>query len=267
MNWTPLDEIRHNYLPVVEQALRNAYGSSNDSETRIDQVLFWNPMLRSCNAPQTRSSTTTPTASYAALPHIDVDVNAFENAAALVDLIWKNQISTIDNDESFSTKEWWINAIGAQGRRFAVVNAWKNVDPAQPIQRQPLAMYRPVYKHDDKAFPDEQPIQSQSHWYTFPQMRHDELLLFCQYDRHVQWPSDVWHLAVDLVNEEQGDTTATTRTSLDVRALILFHEAVPAAHDRFTADRTLAKLSLQASAAFCQSQADARRPQNAAKSG
>jgi hypothetical protein len=161
--------------------------------------------------------------------------------------------------------EYWVNAIQA-GRRFALVNVWKNVDPThEPVQCMPLGLLRPVYNtndHQKAAFPDVAPCLEESRWYIFPKMRTDEILFFSQYDRDVRMPSDVWHCAFN-VPSRPDPSFASLRTSFDIRCLVLFADdedditgIVPDKYDRFRPSRTKAQLTQSESAKFCARQAN-----------
>jgi hypothetical protein len=243
-NWNDLDQIRNVYLPELRAILQEAY---NDS--KILHIIFWNPMLRGESLEQTRPdhSTITPSAGFAASPHIDMDIGAYASPGDLVNLFEKNKVDT----GPFPRQEV-IESIDKGHHRFAVVNAWRNIAKS-PVARSPLALFFARYDHK-KAFPEAAPNMVTSRWYTFPNMTNEEVLLFCQYDRDVTRPSDLWHCA--LTNT--GDPTAESRTSFDVRCFIIFDESLPADCDRYGENRLASLLTLDQSGCFCDDQA-ARR--------
>lgn len=275
IDWTDLDSIRQRYLPYLVKRLQEQYGG------QIQHILFWNPMRRRHDLDQTRdaSATQTPTASYASSPHIDTDVNAYENAQALIDLLLRNQFpqSSGGRDQEAISREALVDCL-VQGQRFCIVNAWRNIGTA-PVQQAPLGLFVPDYGAPPfPAFPQARPFLSSSRWYTFPHMTPSETLLFCQYDRDVRVPSDVWHSALPSIvqrltsrSEEDANvdpsssfslsasTRVPPRESFDVRCLLILADKVPARYDRFGPHRPASQLSLRESASFCAQQADQRR--------
>jgi hypothetical protein len=239
-DWTDLLEVRDVYLPEVRKILKKSYSG-------IHHVIFWNPMLREEDLPQTRPNNNqkTPTASFAAMPHIDTDVGAHSNAEHLMDLFEKNRI-----DEGVFPRDELINAI-QEGHRFAIVNVWRNISP-QPVARAPLALFSTRYD-TSQAFPEAAPNMDRSRWYIFDKMTQDEVLLFCQYDRDREKPSDLWHCALKSVGDRPP------RRSLDVRCLIVFDELVPTDRDRFGPNRLGSLLTQTESASFCSEQSSRRR--------
>ena len=118
-----------------------------------------------------------------------------------------------------------------QGKRFSVVNAWRNIGTT-PIQRAPLVFLPMHYQETNMQFPKGTPNFSNSVWYSYPNMTTKELLLFCQYDRHVKYTSDLWHCALKQVGVD-----APPRESFDVRAMVIFDETVPPDMDRLRASQ------------------------------
>jgi hypothetical protein len=243
-NWTDLDQIRIKYLPELRAVLQEAY-----SDSKIRHIIFWNPMLRGENLEQTRpdGSTITPTAGYGASPHIDMDIGAYASSEVLATLFEKNKVDT----DPFPRKGI-VESI-TKGRRFAVVNAWRNIAET-PVTRSPLALFFVRYDQK-KAFPEAAPNMDTSRWYTFPNMTNDEVLLFCQYDRDVTRPSDLWHCALTNI----GDPTAESRKSFDVRCFIVFDEHLPVDRDRYGENRLASLLTLDQSGCFCDAQAARRK--------
>jgi len=81
----------------------------------------------------------------------------------------------------------------------------------------------------NKAFPNALINVEQSRWYVYPEMQNDELLVFSQFDRNVQQPSDLWHTSLVDVGVENVDND---RESFDIRCLVVFDEIVPPVYDR-----------------------------------
>mmetsp|Transcript_4946 Transcript_4946/g.20226 ORF Transcript_4946/g.20226 Transcript_4946/m.20226 type:complete len:162 (+) Transcript_4946:1699-2184(+) len=142
------------------------------------------------------------------------------------------------------------------GRRFAVLNAWRNVDAASPVRRAPLALFATRYDTEGACFPRAAPDPATSLWYAFPRMTAHEVLLFKQYDRDAARPADLWHCALPGV----VDDDAPPRRSFELRVFVLFSEDVPPERDRLAAGRHAprAALSREESECFCGEQAAAR---------
>ena len=120
-------------------------------------------------------------------------------------------------------------------RRFAVVNAWRNIDPRSPVCRAPLAVMATRYKDGETSVvPEASPCTARSRWYVFPEMKADEVLLFMQYDRSADAPSDVWHCALPQMTEGSDVDQLPPRRSFEVRCLVIFDEQVPSDRDRFS---------------------------------
>lgn len=234
-DWTDLKQIQAHYLPSLRKILETSFG-----ETKLEKVIFWHPMWRGSDL--SRSQRTAPPAG---LVHIDTDVGAYE-LTDLMKLIGKNVIGG-DDDCDISVMEGQIE----DGKRFAIVNAWRNIDSSEPVQQSPLAICLPKYESATVAFPYAQP---ESHkWYTFPAMTSEEVLLFKQYDRRVDRASDLWHCALTGVG-------GAPRHSLDLRAFCILSEQVRVDEnkDRYSGQRQRARLSLEESGCFCDTQASKR---------
>jgi hypothetical protein len=243
-DWKNISHVRDTYLPELKRILETTFESSE-----ISHVVFWHPMLRGEQLAQTRQedASATPTANVAAAVHIDTDVGAYEDVESLVRLIQKNRIDT----GSFPRDEL-VAALHAR-RGFAIVNAWRNI-ASVPVARAPLALLATRYDGPG-AFPEAAPDPTRSRWYTFPEMKRDELLLFRQYDRDVSRPSDFWHCALSGI----GDASAPPRESFDLRCFIVFKEHVPDSRDRFGVDRLRSLFSQRQSQTFCSEQGERRR--------
>jgi len=108
-----------------------------------------------------------------------------------------------------------------------------------------------------QCYPALRPKRPQSRWYAFPRMKHDEILLFKQYDRRVDRVSDLWHCALPVF---PGEEEESARISFDCRALVVFeNDLVPKSIDRYCDDRLRPSLTLEESGCFCDEQAEKRR--------
>lgn len=246
IDYRDLEKVRQQYLPEMRLLLDNAYGTQN-----IRHVIFWNPVWREGDLEQVRhgDQMQTPTSHFVSTVHIDQDIGAYESAQDLVDLFAKNHMH--GNDYNIETRHF-REAI-QKGHRFAICNFWKNTGSG-PVQSAPLALFSVRYTEPLMAFPEMAPDPDRSRWYTYPQMTADEVLLFCQYDRDVTRPSDMWHCALT----EIGDASVP-RCSFDVRCLIVFDDIVPLEHDRFSATRKRPNLTQKESERFCTEQSKRRR--------
>ena len=248
-----LDQVRNIYLPELrEHVIPKAF-----LDGTISDVIFWFPMYRREDQLTQGSSINhrvLATAPIAPLAHIDTDIGAYSQISEVVQLVAKNRIDDPYQAQYFDPKI--VQDTLESGRRFAIVNFWRNANFQQPINRSPLALFASQYDHTKKeqrpCFPESRPDPRTSRWYTFPNMSADnECLVFCQYDRLLHQPSDIWHCA--LPSLPHGDN-AVPRQSLDVRALVVFHEDVPPELDRFAADRMRPVISQSESEKFCTEQ-------------
>jgi hypothetical protein len=216
------------------------------SETKIREIVFWHPVLRgeqfACARRFDQDEAKTAQMAVADVAHIDIDFGAYDDVHGIADLVYKNHIREADRPPLCGNDL----ADLLTDRRFAVINAWRNVLP-QPIQSAPLALLHTHYYDCDNdgkqhqlaaSFPDGVPCPKRSRWYTYPQLTKDEVLLFYQYDRKVSKISDLWHTALPEIQEGGCDSK---RKSFDVRMLIVFDEEVPPELDRFHPNRTRAK--------------------------
>lgn len=241
-DWKDISHVRDIYLPELQQIIEKTFEGSE-----ISHAFFWNPMHRGEKLTPAKEEGVTPTASVAGAVHIDTDVGAYEDGESLLRLIEKNRIDT----DSFPRDEL-IAALQA-GRRFAIVNLWRNIAPV-PVARAPMAVLATRYEGPG-AFPKAVHDLTRSRWYTFPEMKPDELLMFLQYDRDSSKTSDLWHCAL----KGFGDASAPPRQSFDLRCFIVFKEQVPDSRDRFGADRLRPNLSHEESETFCSEQGERRR--------
>ena len=183
-DWTDLNSIRETYLPRVRDALFSVYGGDDDDSSIISDIIFWCPTLRIENATQTprdnNAAATTPNAGYVATAHIDTDVNAYQTVQDFVNIIIANQFPGTTTSLKAKEEEL-VDALSNTGRhrrrRFAIVNAWRNIGH-EPIERAPLALLPSRYVKSNTAFPAAEYDSRNSHWYTYPHMTPNELLLF-----------------------------------------------------------------------------------------
>ena len=109
----------------------------------------------------------------------------------------------------------------ADGQRLcaaAVCHSRLESAESSPILRAPLAVLATRYPPTaagarQRVVPEQSPCAQRSRWYAFPRMQSDEVLLFLQYDRLVDAPSDIWHCALPGVVE---DEEAPPRRSMEV---------------------------------------------------
>jgi hypothetical protein len=242
-DWTNISHVRDTYLPELQRVLETTFECSE-----ISHMIFWNPMLRGEQLAPLKedASSVTPTANVAGAVHIDTDVGAYDDVESIVSLIEKNRIAT----GNFPRDEL-IAALQAR-RRFTIVNMWRNIAPV-PVARAPMALLATRYEGPG-AFPKAVHDLTRSRWYTFPEMKPDELLLFRQYDRDAKQTSDFWHCALPGV----GDASAPPRQSFDLRCFIVFKEDVPESRDRFGVDRVRSLFSKEDSYTFCEEQGERR---------
>lgn len=217
-----------------EQSLRSRIASCLPG--RVSEVILWHPQYRSERPYEGQASIATSV-------HIDTDLNAMY-VDDLLRLIERNSVSEPSVDWPELREEL------VAGRRFAVINAWRNARP-EPIMRAPLALLATT--PDSSRFPNGAPELDRNRWFTFPGMTVDECLLFKQYDRSLGCTSDVWHCALANL----GDSNAPPRLSFEVRAFVIFEEYVHEKVDHFE-NRVLPRLSYSESACFCGDQARLR---------
>lgn len=245
-----MSSIRDLYLPYVERKICSVFNES------IEEIIFWCPSLRTGRngatttaAHERQGHTTTPRSGYVATAHIDTDVNAYESMEALVEIIVKNKVDGMRS----SSAGHIVDLITKQGRRFGIVNAWRNIKE-QPVTSAPLAFMPARYKNSNTTgFPQGEFDENSSVWYTFPNMTRHELLLFSQYDRDASYASDLWHCAlVDRLDKQNP------RASFDIRCFLLFRETTPSSRDRI-GTRLPSGLDREGSTEFCAEQSRKRQ--------
>jgi hypothetical protein len=256
IDFKDLEQVQDWYLPQ----LRSKVIPEAFPKDKISDIVFWHPMYRGDdqimskgNIQESAQQGVLPTASIVPLVHIDTDVGAFGSTDEIIRLVANSQLDDAEQARSFSTDA--LEDALDSGRRFCIVNLWRNVNLHQPVLRAPLAVlstqYTPCESLRRSCFPDATPDRSTSRWYTFPSMTTDECLLFLQYDRDIQRPSDLWHCALASVKE----SGAQPRRSFEVRALVIFQDDVLPHRDCFAQDRTRPHLTRQESECFCEDQA------------
>ena len=240
-DWESLEQIRDRYVPELREAMLKALG--NDRE-RVSQIIYWNPMLRGEEwgpadlvTDESRGGATA-WSNIASMAHLDTDILLFGgNAEELVRLIERNSVEAMAGVQpprgaSLNTRGRALADGVRSGHRFAIVNAWRNIDTTSVIRRAPLAVLATRYPTGARSVvPEQAPCPELSRWYVFPRMAHDEVLLFKQYDRDVTRPSDTWHCA--LKGAEAAESDAPPRRSFELRCFVLFDDVVPSASDRF----------------------------------
>ena len=125
-----------------------------------------------------------------------------------------------------------VRAHARGGGRVASVNVWRSVDRAAPIKRSPLALCHPrsIGAAERVPFaihcPDVELVEAhvspdraaQHEWFSYPEMRHDECLLFVSGDTAEQWPA-VPHTAYTSPSATAHDPP---RRSIEARLFVLF---------------------------------------------
>lgn len=233
-NWGSLKQLSEIYLPELRKVIIDAYADS-----AIVDVIFWNPMLRgegwTADGDHV-SRTETARTGIASMAHLDTDLIVFDgDADALARLIERNRVEALMEGQPaegapLTSRGRALTAAIRDGRRFAIVNAWRNIDEA-PIGRAPLAVLATRYPSGGSVVPEAVPCEETSRWYAYPHMRADEVLLFTQYDRHIDRPADTWHCALPAV----ADADAPRRRSFELRCFVVFEESVERSADRFAA--------------------------------
>ncbi len=250
INWSERDSIQQSYLPELQKIIYKLFPE------KIIHLSFWNPMMRGESLETSRHQDQllhTPTANIASLVHIDTDIGAYENIRDVLAIIDNNRVSNESSTLSSSAFDEIANAIVSGKKRFAILNFWRNIG-GTPVSRAPLSIYSTTYDGDE-AFPDAAPNAERSKWYMFPDATREEVIVFYQYDRERNQPSDLWHCAIEL---EENESDCVQRKSFDIRAFIVFEEEVPSNNDRFSPDRIRPILSFEESGCFCDEQAEKR---------
>ncbi len=126
-----------------------------------------------------------------------------------------------------------------------------NID-YKPIDHAPLA-FLATRHFNEKPFPDSSPDMKRSRWYTYSGITNSEILVFCQYDRDLRVPSDLWHCAIasqaDFSDKCSG--SKALRESFDLRCFLVFDERFDESYDRFRNDRPQSVISQEGSRQFC----------------
>ncbi len=250
IDWSERDSVQRYYLPELERIVNKLFPE------KIIHLSFWNPMMRGelLEISPQRDQLHTPTANIASLVHIDTDVGAYESIGEVLAIIANNRIRYDSSTLSSSRLEDVADLIVSGRKRFAILNFWRNIGET-PVTRAPLAIYSPRYD-GDVAFPDAVLNVDKSKWYIFPNATKDEVIVFYQYDRERNQPSDLWHCAIE-VEEKASDSVPHRRKSFDIRAFIVFDEEV-SENDRYVPERTRPILSFEESGCFCGEQAAKR---------
>lgn len=120
------------------------------------------------------------------------------------------------------------------GSRVVSVNVWRSIDRREPVRRNPLALCDPGSLRapqselvpfeivcPDTAFAEAHLLaaHASSHrWYIYPQMAHDECLLFVSGDTAGRWPAAP-HTSVDDPRTTAHDPP---RNSIEARVFVIF---------------------------------------------
>jgi hypothetical protein len=220
-DWKDMDEISSVYLPELRSLLSVLF------EKPITHSFFWYPKLRGEDYDIASGKSSFSQAPVMPLAHIDANLDSYsmdELIDLLSNLINKNRIYE-DVAKDLSLKE--IQAAIESNQRFLVVNFWRSLGE-EPVKRAPLGIYLSQYGSDGESFPGARPDPDLSRWYTFPEMTRDECLVFKQYDRCIDRPSDLWHCALEV-----GEDCGEPRRSFDLRAFVLLDEKVEEGKNRF----------------------------------
>ena len=148
-DWSNLREVEGTYLSELAHGALGALQSPPGS--RISHIAFWHPNLRDTqyeqNAPPTedevngRTQPTLSAAPIASMVHIDTDFNGFAGSLdELVSFIERNSFGPTlkvksRNKNNYNPEMAWMTKFPCEeitdalkkGRRFAVINAWRNV--------------------------------------------------------------------------------------------------------------------------------------------
>ena len=249
--WSERDSVQQCYLPELERIINKLFPE------KIIHLSFWNPMMRGESLEISRQRDQllhTPTANIASLVHIDTDVGAYDSIEEFLAIIDNNRVQNDSLASSSSVIEDVTDDIVSGRKRFAILNFWRNTGET-PVTQAPLSIYSSRYD-GDVAFPDAAPNVEDSKWYMFPNATRDEVIVFYQYDRERDQPSDLWHCAIEV--EEKESDSVHRRKSFDIRALIVFDDEVSDNNDRFSPERTRPVLSFEESGCFCDKQAAKR---------
>jgi hypothetical protein len=115
--------------------------------------------------------------------------------------------------------------------RFSFINVWRSIDKENPIRKMPLAVCDPksvspsdpfLYTmfYPDRVGENYGLSHSDAHkWHYYPEMQHDECLLFKVYDQEYDGPRFVFHTAFDDPN---SPADAPPRQSIEIRAIAFF---------------------------------------------
>ena len=280
LRWSPtevsdfseLDQIRKLYLPELRKLISQTIGGDIDdtktTSSPILDIIFWHPMLRGNEqAMQVRSSKRPSGAPVASMVHMDTDCGAY-GLDGILDLVEKNRLDP--QPPCPFERDNFEKLLKDNGHRFLLLNIWR---PVHPVQRSPLGILLVDYENSSSRYSDENnykmpffpsftPSQKSSRWYTFSNMQPEECLLFKQFDRRIDKLSDLWHCALEIDPENNGESEAIEkfvppRLSFDIKAMVILDEKVVPSMDRLLAS-TKPTLSLAESGEFCNAQSSRR---------
>ena len=257
-DWRDGDAVRATYLPKLRQLITDAVEQS-PAHGKVSELIFWHMLVREQGAPYVGPSDAASSAvsrgPIAPMAHVDTDVNAYAgHADRLAQLVLANQVIETGRAPFAGDLVEQLS-----GRRFCILNAWRNADNDHPILRAPLALLATRHSEVDGPwgrFPEHLPDHTRSRWYAFPRME-SEVLCFTQYDRKLGSPSELWHCALSALEEAPG---SPPRRSFEVRALVLLEETLPLQLDRWLPlPHNRPVLSHYESGQFCDEQACKRK--------
>ena len=245
-DWSSLPELKQKYLPELAKLITAEF--EGHGQSKVAATIFWNPMLRGegWGADGHDEPRASPRGPIAAMCHIDTDMNTFRGQIDdLVRMIERNRVEALLEGQPppgspLVGRGRELADSLQSGRRFAIVNAWRNVDRDSPVLRAPLAVMATRYPPGTAGVvPTVSPCMERSRWYVFPRMTSDEVLLFTQFDRSAEHPGDTWHSALPSVAEqraaeEPAEEPLPPRRSFEVRCLVVFEEMVEHGCDRFS---------------------------------
>ncbi|KAL7467519.1 hypothetical protein ACHAXS_007782 [Conticribra weissflogii] len=258
IEWTNMEQVGTDYLPKLREIITNSLSSGSDGI--ITHIEFYHPMVRGEDVDLTQK-----TSPIARLVHIDSDFGAHD-IEGIVNLVERNAIG-FRKKCSFPRED--IIAAIRDGKRFAVINAWKGIQANnEKVSRAHLGLLPAQYVECDhnccvpkrlRCFPTFQPDPRFSRWYGYPNMSSNEVLMFKQYDRRADLLSDIWHCSLPSTQDEIEQENTLPRRSFDVRALVVFDDIIPKELDRYCDDRPRPVLTLEESGCFCDEQAEKRK--------
>ena len=121
-----------------------------------------------------------------------------------------------------------------EDKRFAFINVWRSIDDQNPVMQQPLAVcdersvpegdkFLYYLKFPDRTGENYSLRHSRQHrWWYYPQMRHDECLVFKVHDKMEGTPQFVFHTAFSPNDTNVPLESLPKRKSVEVRTIAFF---------------------------------------------